>query len=162
MGASGWMFLLVLAHPGNPRQRAIIWLRVCSLTVILLIWPATSLKIVHLALWTKRLDTPDIHHLTTMELLPVNSESMKNVKCQQLTSALIMSSMDSNLLHYQYHSHGQVTQALLASPKNFTLLHYRYHSHHQETAALLIWLLNFNLLHYQYHTLCQPRQYIMM
>jgi len=98
MGASGWMFLLVLAHPGNPRKRAIIWLRVCSLTVILLIWPATSLKIVHLALWTKQLDTPDIHHLTTVELLPVNSESMKNVKCQQLTSALIMSSMDSNLL----------------------------------------------------------------
>ena len=31
MAASGWMFLLVPAHPGSPRQRAIKWLcvRVC-------------------------------------------------------------------------------------------------------------------------------------
>ena len=28
-GVSGWMFLLVLAHPGSPGQRAIKWLCVC-------------------------------------------------------------------------------------------------------------------------------------
>ena len=79
MGASGWMFLLVLAHQGNPRQRAIIWLRVCSLTVILLIWPATSLKIVHLALWTKPWHTSFDYSGTTA------SQQWEYEKCQMST-----------------------------------------------------------------------------
>ena len=29
MGVSGWLFLLVLAHPDSPRERAVKWLCVC-------------------------------------------------------------------------------------------------------------------------------------
>ena len=37
MGVTGWMFLLVPAYPGSPRQRAIKRLCVCVIAVIIIL-----------------------------------------------------------------------------------------------------------------------------
>jgi len=45
MGVSGWMFLLVPAHPGSSGQRAVKWLYVCVCVCISLLLYYLKLQI---------------------------------------------------------------------------------------------------------------------
>ena len=62
----------------------------CFFVVKLLIRPATSLKFVHLALWSKRLDTPDLNeslitnHIYNALMITPSESTRNGAKKQQI------------------------------------------------------------------------------
>ena len=116
-GVSGWMFLLVPAHPGRPGQRAVK--RSCVCVVLGMQWISGS-------------GLPDIQPFFTIQHYPVPARYQKTVSSASVVGThlptirnVVSGHLQSSLPHHFYAGHNHCSKCHNMRIDNISAAHYQ-------------------------------------